>query len=198
VSARHKRRGDRAARQAKVRQIADVLREGEPSRFRYEAACRHGLRAKLCLDGWPYHAADQEAHQLVQAALDMLGARRPSWAMGQPEWTQDGTRVAERYRCARCAGPLPEGRWLWCSDACRSAAHQDRARRQNREDHNAKARAYRAAWAAKVPERTCETCGRGFKPKDPGRRPNPRFCSVKCRNAGVGGRKPGFGAPHKG
>jgi len=189
MSRRRSRRGERADRQARMRQIAEVLQQGEPTRFRFEGACRHAVRARLCLDGWPYHAADAEAHQLVQGALDMIAARRPSWAMGQPEWTQDGARLAERHHCARCAEPLPEGRRLWCSDTCKNAAHTDRDRRDRRDEYAAKARAYRAARAAKVPERTCETCGRGFKPKDPGRRPNQRFCSVKCRNAGVGGRK---------
>ena len=59
MSARHKRRGDRAARQEKVREVAGILKEYDASPFQYEAACRYAIRAKLCLDGWPWDAADE-------------------------------------------------------------------------------------------------------------------------------------------
>jgi hypothetical protein len=146
VSARHKRRGDRQARHAKVRAVADVLRTGLSSPFRYEAACRHGLRAQLCLNGWPWEAADQEAHRLVQSALDLLGARRPSYEQGQPDWTHQGVITVERTRCKRCGRPLPEDAWKWCSATCRSAATVERRKMDGRDHDSAALEAAELAW----------------------------------------------------
>jgi hypothetical protein len=185
VSARHKRRGDRAARQAKVREVADVLRQYTASPFQFEAPCRHGLRSSLCLNGWPWEAADQEAHKLVQAALDMLGARRPSWQMGQPEWAQEGVRTNEPQHCHRCGKVLPEHNGLrrYCSSVCLSAARIERESRDYKRAKHARQKAWAAAWSAKQPDRRCEHCGGKFKPKDPSK-PDQRFCSQPCARRG--------------
>lgn len=140
------RRGDRAARQARVRQIADVLKTYTASPFQYEAACRHGLRAQLCLNGWDWHEADREAHQLVQAALDMIGARRPSWWLGQPDAVREGVRAHERTSCARCGKRLPEDARFWCSDVCRDAGKTDRRRVDVHHQRAASEEAGKAAW----------------------------------------------------
>jgi hypothetical protein len=194
--ARKAQRGDRAARQAKVREIADVLRDAEPTPFALQAACTHAIRAKLCLDGWPYTVAHAEADKLVKAALDLVGAKRPSWAQGQPEWTQEGVRTRERTTCARCARPLPEGHFKWCSHNCKRAAGEDKWRQQNRQEFNAKQRAYRAAWSAKQPSRACAECGTEFKPKSP-TNPNAKHCSVRCRNRANARKNKDFGTIRK-
>ena len=193
---RHKRRGDFKARQEKVRQIAAILKEYDASPFQYEAACRHAIRAKLCLDGWFYTNADREAHKLVQAALDLIGAKRPSWEQGQPEYTQEGVRARERTTCARCQGPLPHGHFKWCSHNCKRAATEDKWRRQNRQEYNAQQRAYRAAWSAKQPSRPCAECGTEFKPKSP-TNPNAKHCSVRCRNRANARKNKDFGTLRK-
>jgi predicted nucleic acid-binding Zn ribbon protein len=181
VSARHQRRGDRAARHAKIREVADVLRQYTASPFQFEAACRYTIRAKLCLDGWPYHVADQEAHQLVQAGLDLIGARRPSWAMGQPEYAQDGARAGEPSHCQRCGKALPDDgtQRRFCSSVCLNAARIDRESRDYKRQKHARQRAWAAAWSAKQPHRSCQECGGKFKPTNPSK-PNQKFCSQKC------------------
>jgi predicted nucleic acid-binding Zn ribbon protein len=143
------RRGDKAARQARVRQIANILRQYDQSPFQYEAACRHGLRAQLCLHGWDFHEADAEAHKLVQAALDLIGARRPPWWEGQPDATREGVRAHERTWCARCGKRLPEDARHWCSDVCREAAKTDRRHADMLERKAAAERAGALAWKRK-------------------------------------------------
>jgi len=181
MSRRRPRRGERADRQARMRLIAEVLQQGEPSRFRFEGACRHAVRARLCLDGWPYHAADAEAHELVQGALDMIAARRPSWAMGQPECVQQGVRAHEPVHCKRCGRTLPEGHKLWCSKVCFNAARIERMTHEERQRKRAVTEASHAAWRARQPHRHCEQCGKAFKPRKPSEK-NQRFCCLQCAN----------------
>lgn len=143
-------RGDRTARHERVRRIASVLKTYEISPFQFEAACTHGLRSTLCYRGWPFQEAQTEAHKLVQAALDLIGARRPSWEMGQPEYVHPG--LVERTRCARCARPLPEGHRLWCSSVCGDAARHAHYR-ADQEDELDGARAVAAiAWKGPAPK----------------------------------------------
>jgi hypothetical protein len=147
VSARHKRRGDKVARRERVRRIADVLKQYDQSPFQYEAACTHGLRAALVLRGWPWQAAQDEARQLVQAALDMIGARRPSYEMGQPGYVHRHLSGFERTQCAWCNRPLPPNHSLWCSSTCRQSAHGSKYRRKLDGDAWAIAAARRASWS---------------------------------------------------
>jgi predicted nucleic acid-binding Zn ribbon protein len=185
---RHKRRGDRAARHERVRQVADVLKQYRASPFQFEAPCRYAIRAQLCLEGWDWHAADQEAHQLVQAALDLIGARRPSWSQGQPEWAQEGVRADEPLHCKRCSKVLPEGHKLWCSHTCYSAARADRMTRDEKERRRIASDASQAAWRARQPYRSCEECGKAFKPAKQSAK-DQRFCSRRCANRNIGNRE---------
>jgi len=142
---RRRKPRDTAARRQQMGRIAEVLQQGEPSRFRFEGACRHAVRARLCLEGWPYHAADAEAHQLVQGALDMIAARRPSWEMGQPEYVHQHLDLTTRARCARCFRRLPDERPKYCSDVCHASASADRRTVDQRERNRAMKQAQRAA-----------------------------------------------------
>jgi branched-chain amino acid transport system permease protein len=63
---------------------------------------------------------------LRATALNRVGARRPNWYEGQPEWTQDGALPIERERCVRCRKPLPEGHWRFCSKVCSNGYHMER------------------------------------------------------------------------
>jgi predicted nucleic acid-binding Zn ribbon protein len=178
---RHKRRGDQAARHERVRKVADVLKLYDASPFQYEAACRQAIRAKLCLDGWEWHDADREAHKLVQAALDLIGAKRPPTYMAQPEYTQEGVRAGEPTHCRRCRKVLPDDgtQRRYCSVSCRDADRVDRESRDEKKAKLARQRAWAAAWRAKQPERRCAHCGGKFKPSNPSK-PDQQYCSQRC------------------
>lgn len=161
--------------------LAEMMRTAEPTAFALEAPGRYALRVILICGGWTWGQADTEAALLVMAALQYVGAKRPTWKQGQPEYTQDGHAPRTRERCARCAKPLPEGNYRWCSDVCFHAALYDRRRRRDMDEINAKERIYRAAWSERQPPRECKACGRTFRPK----RNNAQvYCSVACRDDG--------------
>ena len=126
---RPKRLG-RERRRHLVDRVAAIVRHGieagQPSRFWCEGFARHDLRAVLCLEGWGWSDADAAAADVVTAALNQAGARRPSWKEGQPEHTQEGFSPIERTRCATCIGKLPEGHRLFCSPTCFEVKRHDR------------------------------------------------------------------------
>lgn len=175
---RKKLRITKDKRRLLVEAAALILAEGTPTKFALEADCRHGLRQHLCLDGWSWHEAETAAKEIVDAALNRIGAYRPSWKEGQPEYTQDGVVVFERTRCIRCGWKLPEGHHKYCSSICAKNHHAAMSRLHEREAMNARVRAWYAAWSAKQPEQPCEQCGQKFRPSRPGR----RFCSKVCAN----------------
>lgn len=112
----------------KRRQLVDamtaILREGESSKFEFEASCRHGLRTSLCLKGWSWGEADETAAAIVHRALNIIGAVRPTWYEGQPEWTQnDSGALIARTRCIRCRHRLEETQAKFCSKLCAGAHH---------------------------------------------------------------------------
>ncbi len=163
-----------------VNTVADVLKTGEPTRFALEASCRSGLRAGFCLEGWNWQEADATAAEIVAAALHMIGAKRPTWQQGQPEWTQHGVVAEERTTCIRCKGELPEGHYKYCGNLCAQAAKQARMRERRKDELLAYQRARYAAGKLHPiqPPRPCETCGKEFRP----RKKTARFCSGSCSN----------------
>lgn len=169
---------NRDKRKHLVDSVAAILKSGEPTHFAFEASCRHGLRSGLCLQGWNWQEADAVAADIVAAALRQIGAVRPTWQQGQPEYTQDGVVVFERTRCIRCGWKLPDGHHKYCSSICAKNHHAAISRLHEREAMNARVRAWYAAWSAKQPEQPCEQCGQKFRPSRPGR----RFCSKVCAN----------------
>lgn len=167
--------------------------------FQFEASCRHGLRQGFTLKGWTWREADTEASEIVLRALNQIGAKRPTWLQGQPEWadTAPSTRtVWEFTNCARCGKPLPEHNAhrfyaRFCSRLCSTRTQTEKYQREHREELVVKARARRLAnpekareaarrFIEKLPEQQCEKCGKTFKPK----RYKQRFCSLECRPHG--------------
>ena len=114
--------------------VAAILRKGDPTPFAFEAFCIYGLRSGLCLRGWGWHEADETAQDVVSAALRQIGAKRPTWYQGQPEYTQDGVIMFERTRCVRCHWKLPEGHRKFCSSLCAGAHHESLYRRFKAEE----------------------------------------------------------------
>lgn len=115
---------------ALVDRLAKTIRtEREAGRiatlFNLEGPLRHAIRAKLCREGWGWGDADQMARDVLEATFNRLGAYRPSWNEGQPEWLIEGGALIQRDRCARhgCRKPLPEGHRKFCGKLCRDAHH---------------------------------------------------------------------------
>ena len=109
-----------------IQGTATILKMAEPTPFAFEAFCRHEMRSGLCLRGWPWADADAAAAEIVAAALNMVGARRPTWQQGQPEYVQFGVVLEERTRCVVCGWKLPEGHRLYCSSTCFEVKRHDR------------------------------------------------------------------------
>lgn len=169
----------RARRDALVDRVAEVLRFGEPTKFRFEATCRHALRSAFILGGhWGWQRADLEAATIVGDALRRIGAAtRPSWWQGQPEF------VDPRETCINCGGPLDlSGMEPWrhsfCSQLCKDAKNLRRERSfQYWETAAAKEAFYRAA-KARLPPRACAHCGEVFAPATV----KTLYCSASCTN----------------
>ncbi len=159
--------------------IVLLMRAIEPTPFAAEGPCRHGVRSALCLEGWPWLQADGAAAEIIAAALSTVGAKRPTWYEGQPEWTQPGALPIQRERCIRCGKRLPEGHFKFCSKDCSDALHEERQSSRLREEEMLRARAYRAAYRASAPEQRCEGCGGMFRPGKKGQ----RYCRPACVQA---------------
>lgn len=169
---RHRRAGIRDV-------IAELMRGAEPTPFAIEGPARAGIRSRFCLAGWRWPAADAEAALLVQAALQLVGAKRPTWQEGQPEHTQQAVLPVQRERCARCGKSLPEdvcGYRKYCGPVCAAAAKVEMRKKQEQADEYAKQKAWVAAWSKKQTARECPGCGRAFQPK----RQDAKYCSHKC------------------
>lgn len=109
-----------------IRSIVIVLREAREdgratTHFTYEGMLTAMLRAELCLRSVPWAVANDAARNVVGEALRALGAKRPSWQEGQPEWTDGGVIRDTRVTCANCQRPLPEERKVYCSKLCGDA-----------------------------------------------------------------------------
>jgi hypothetical protein len=177
---RRGRRLDKAERKQAVDRVAAVLIRGQPTQFAFEAACRHDLRAGLCLNGMAWSRADTTAADIVSEALALIGAERPTWNQGQPWWTDSAATWFLRTNCMRCGKLLPELKRVtdrrYCSQSCAVGAYNDK--------HIADKRAYDLArWhalKAAAPDTSCEECGGTFKSLRKAGRPIARFCSNAC------------------
>lgn len=129
--------------------IVIIMRTVEPTPFAAEGPCRAGIRSSLCLQGWAWAEADAVAAEIVAAALNIIGAKRPAWKEGQPEWTQDGALPILRERCIRCRGPLPEGHYKFCSKVCSNGYHADRGNAHTAAERLAADLAKQAAWSGR-------------------------------------------------
>lgn len=152
------------------------MRAAEPTPFAAEGPCRAGIRESLCLDGWRWSRADDEAADIVAAALAEVGARRPTWQQGQPEYTQPGALPILRQHCINCAKPLPEGHYKFCCRPCAKAYASRRDLRHLDEELALKKKARAAVLRKERPTRYCQRCKDPFKPGDKGQ----LFCSRRC------------------
>lgn len=163
---------------------AKILRAGQPTNFAFEGACRAGIRASLCLQGWGWIDADEAALAVVGKALNHIGAERPTWNQGQPEYAV--LSGLERTRCARCGGKIDDDRGgnngvpvKYCSKLCADADHQERKRLSGERIAKAEYLAMCAARSAQtVEERAtdCAGCGTIFLT----RFADKKYCSHSC------------------
>lgn len=159
-----------------VSTIATILRQGEPTVFAFEAACRHGLRIRLIFEGWRWADADSTAAEIVATALRRIGAQRPTWLQGQREYT------ISTDQCSWCRGDLTESDILrgrrFCSVECARARihYKGRDQRISPSGDVMGNAAYYILKLAAAPERPCQHCGRPYKSADRAA----RFCSQKC------------------
>lgn len=169
-------------REHAIEQAQVLLSRWQSSYFQYEGATRAGIRSGLCLAGYGWAKADQEAASLVEAALHRMGARRPTWEEGQRGY------VEPRENCINCGGLIPEELLLggraprFCSTPCaRTALSHSEIKVRSSMD-----RVYREAIVAitktRLPARPCAHCGRGFKST----MARQIYCSQTC--AGAAGR----------
>lgn len=169
---------------ALVDRTAVILRAGHLTLFANEGACRHGIRSSLCLQGWSWSDADFSAAEIVAKSLNRVGARRPTWQHGQPDYVD---LAVERMHCLNCHRPVAIGKngrpGKYCSRECFRYYHVKMNRQYGHELSRAEWLAARAADREKkaVAERDCERCGKRFRQS---RSYTDRtYCSLECANA---------------
>lgn len=103
--------------------------------FGLEGPLRAALRSDFCLQGWGWLSADLMARDLLAEVFTRIGAERPDWYEGQPEWAIKAGTLIERTRCVRCHKPLPDGNRKFCSRLCNTShAHLMMLKRNAGED----------------------------------------------------------------
>ncbi|WP_018391053.1 hypothetical protein [Ancylobacter sp. FA202] len=163
---------------------AKILRTGQPTNFAYEGACIAGIRASLCLDGWPWPDADGAARSVVGVALHQIGTIRPTWSQGQPEYVD--LNEQDRTHCARCGGRIDDDRGSrggktvkFCSRLCSQAAKKERDNLSGEAVSWAEWMAICAERSAKLKEERvidCEQCGTIFAMGYRGQ----KYCTKAC------------------
>lgn len=165
-------RGD--ARRVMVGKIMDVLRDWRLSPFEFEGSTRAGMRAALVTDGHGWEKADDEAASILEECFRLMGAKRPTWLQGQPEY------AAGREYCIGCRGPLDAeaiaNGWRFCCHECASTTRNNRPEIYAFASQMARHASYYAAAKASIPERECAWCGTMFRPAVV----ETIACSAKC------------------
>ncbi|WP_105437506.1 hypothetical protein [Neorhizobium sp. T25_13] len=162
-----------------VNQVMDVLKDWRFSEFENEGPIRHGLRAAMCLEGNAWAFADQEAASVVLEGLNRIGAERPTWEQGQPEFVARDT-------CAWCRKPLEDDHdrtRKFCSVECAKISieylNEDHKYQQSLVGRSA----FRLVKRSKSKPLSCEACNKTFQPLYDGH--PQRFCSYMCSRAAV-------------
>src|SRR3546814_20693570 len=107
------------------------MSRSEPTAFSLEGELRHRLRSSLCRQGADWILADLLAAAIVEDALRNVGAQRPTWQHGQPEWSEEGVIYIQRPRRIRCRRPPPPGHRPYYPHLCAPAPPHALARRFN-------------------------------------------------------------------
>lgn len=144
-----------------VSRAMDALRDWRFSPFEHEGSVRAGVRSGLCLQGYDWHRSDAEAEAIVTRALSLLGAQRPTWEQGQPEYLEP------RENCRGCGTPLDEeqiaSRLPFCSVQCARAARQRWGFDQRRREDDRYNEVTEAILKLAAPTRKCPQCSKKFR-----------------------------------
>lgn len=177
-------------RRKRLTEVAAAVMREAANPFNAEGPLRHGYRSGLCLEGWSWGDADDEAAQIVAIALRWVGARRPTWEEAQPEWW---VQLIEHTHCVRCTRRIPDertggnkgrGAVLYCSNECAQSAYQQRSHLHmeavSRGEYLARCAARRETTLSAGID--CDQCREPFQPGYGIMRR--RFCSKECADAG--------------
>lgn len=178
-----------------INSVADVLREGQPTAFAFEGACRHGVRSGLCLDGWPWRDADAVATEVVEAALKRIGTVRPTWWQGQPESAAEGLVFVERTFCECCGAKMPKAEGIqtgwekrYCSKLCNEKARHRYERNYGKQRSIAELHMAQKAMGERKRQKRetiCRKCGELFVPNQSSMG---LYCSRTCSGLANRGR----------
>ncbi|WP_062225652.1 hypothetical protein [Aureimonas frigidaquae] len=172
---------------AMVETIIPILRIGQPTMFQFEGTCRYAVRVLLISRGFTWADADANALEVVRIALGKIGAKRPSWLQGQPEYREPDPTSWRHRHCAGCGGILEEfHRGTHCCEECASITRKREWQRDNRDKMNAlvkawsranpeKIRAQAARYKARMEVRPCKHCQTPFQGL-----PRVEFCTPRC------------------
>ncbi len=169
-----------------IRRVAEILATGTPTKWRWESACRRGVRAALCLKGWKWDVADDRASRIVSLALHRLGAgARPTWRVAALDERQQRVGEVEYQFCRRCGGRQEPGSSSpWCSRECWRGEREALRFVQSRRDDEIAAATRAAIFGAGVAPlprgNRCRQCSKQFVPT--GDR-SQRYCSYRCFRA---------------
>ncbi|MCW5733487.1 MAG: hypothetical protein KIS73_05150 [Enhydrobacter sp.] len=175
---KRKERAERLHREPIVRRVSELLLTGEPTPWRWTSEARRGLRAGMCLEGMPWHAADKRADDIVRLARHRIGLSRcPTWTEAQGDVPQE----REYFYCAGCGGYMHGHDRPWCSRDCQLVLRERRYRVSGRGDELARLHALRVilTGSAKAAQRSCENCDRLIAHQAR----SDRYCSQACREA---------------
>jgi predicted nucleic acid-binding Zn ribbon protein len=157
----------------------DIMRNWRNTPFENEGPARAGLRSGLCLNGYSWSKSDATAGDIVSECLRLLGARRPTWIQGQPEY------VIPRENCQRCHLPLDSSdignQRRFCSDECMKAAKLHRNDFFQKTQAIASSVAFYQAIKATVPLRDCLICGTPYRSAGEDTRTCSPTCAAKIR-----------------
>jgi hypothetical protein len=165
-------------RSALVDKVMDHLDDWRWTEFENEGRTVAGIRSALCLKGFPWSQSHEEAASLVLEAFRRMGAARPSWDEGQPEY------LIPAENCKYCGEAFSEEelaglrRPLYCSIACARAALTYRYQHLIKSEHRGAIRAYQLIHLETLPEKTCNYCRKTFRSRDK----DAAHCSAACAN----------------
>lgn len=172
-------------RQGVIDMAMDALRDWRLSPFEHEAACQHGLRSGLCMDGHPWNQADAEAQSIVAEGLRLLGAKRPSHDEGQWQYT------VAMENCSWCCSPIDEEDQArgnrFCSVMCAKSANEHRVYETASRYHEVGRSAYVMIKRDEAPALRCQHCDKEFKRfgaqwDSMAKFGRGKFCSVACKD----------------
>jgi hypothetical protein len=177
-----------AVRKHLVHDLVAEISRSRSSKFEKEGPLRHGVRQMFCLEGNPWELSDREARSLVEAALQQVGAVRPSWDEAQRAYADLG-----QY-CAWCGGEMDtEGRRAgakkFCTSECATAWRTAHTDRRNLEESTVARAAYAAVRREQAPPILCQHCALPFRPLTTGTAGR-KFCSFTCMGIAHRGRDP--------